>query len=36
VWFDVMAMLVSPYLVAVTRPRAATDEFRAAPESLEA
>jgi hypothetical protein len=34
VWFDVMAMLVAPYLVALTRrSRRATDEFRAAERS---
>lgn len=41
VWFDVMALLVAPYLVALTRrfsrlptPDAASDDFRAAAESL--
>ena len=34
VWFDVMALLVAPYLVALTRrSRRATDEFRAAERS---
>ena len=43
VWFDVMALLVAPYLVALTRrfgrlraPDAASDDFRAAAESLRA
>jgi len=43
VWFDVMALLVAPYLVALTRrfgrlraPNAASDDFRAAAESLRA
>ena len=35
VWFDVMALLVAPYLVALTRRSGrATDEFRASAESL--
>jgi hypothetical protein len=41
VWFDVMALLVAPYLFMLTRrfgrpdtPDAASDEFRAAAESL--
>jgi hypothetical protein len=35
VWFDVMALLVAPYLVALARrSRGATDELRASPQSL--
>jgi hypothetical protein len=36
VWFDVMAMVVAPYLVALTRPRTAQagDELRASAESV--
>jgi hypothetical protein len=40
VWFDVMAMLVTPYAVALTRrlgtPGSASDDFRPATESLPA
>jgi len=35
VWFDVMALLIAPYLLALTRrPGAATDELRASAHSL--
>jgi len=34
VWFDVMALLIAPYLVALTRRSGATDELRPSAQSL--